>query len=458
VQKGCELMAEELFIPKLGQTVEEVTLLEWKVKDGEQVEFGQEVAEVETDKAVFPLEANANGVIHLGPYKEGDVLPVLTVVAVIGASGDAFKAGGAPAAAETAEAVSAAAGAETAPKRVEAALTAAAPEDKKFISPRARRTAREKGVDATLVTPTGGGGVRVVERDVLAYVRQTPRATPVARRMAEAEGVDLRKVPGSGEGGFITKADVQGALRAAAPAVAQEASGIEQAERVPLKGVRAVIAERMAASARTTARVTMFMDVDVTNLVRLRQQLKEKVESEWGFAPGYNDLLVKVCAAALRRHPYMNVMLDGDTLVRLGQVNVGVAVDTERGLLVPVVRDADRKSLRQVGSELRELVERARAGRALPDDLSGGTFTITNLGMYDVEGFTPMINLPECAILGVGRIGSWPMYVGDELVRRERMVISLAFDHRLVDGAPAARFMQTIKALLEEPGMMIAYV
>ena len=458
-------MAEEFFIPKLGQTVEEVTILGWKVEDGQRVEQGDTVLEVETDKAVFPVEANASGYIHLGPYKAGDVVPVLTVVAVIGKKDDKFEVKGAPAAQPEAQAAAAAAPAEAAP-------AAAAPEapatGKVFASPRARRLAAQEGVDLRLVTPTGGGGVRVAERDVLAYLSERPKATPVAQRMAAEAGIDLRQVVGTGPGGKITREDVERAIQAAAPAApavptpvapspkpAVPLPEVEVLERIPLKGVRAVIAQRMAASVHTTARVTLVSEVDATHFVEMRERLKQQVAEEWGFAPGYNDLLAKIVANALRKFPYMNARLTEDAIELLAHVNIGIAVDTERGLLVPVVRDVDRKSLRQFGEELRQLIECARAGRALPDDLTGGTFTITNLGPYDIDAFTPVINLPEAAILGVGRIAPKVVVRDGQMVIRQMVTLSLAFDHRLVDGAPAARFLQYIKQLVEEPYLLV---
>jgi len=228
-------------------------------------------------------------------------------------------------------------------------------------------------------------------------------------------------------------------------------------ERIPLKGVRAIIAERMGASVHTTARVTLMMEVDATEFVNARTRLKERVEKEWGYTPGYNDLLAKVVVTALRQYPYMNARLASDAIEVMAHVNLGMAVDTERGLLVTVIRNAETKSLRQFGAEFRELVERARKGRSMPDDLSGGTFTITNLGMYDVEGFTPVINMPEAAILGVGRIAPKPAVYKDAIAIRQMMTLSLVFDHRLVDGAPAARFMQSIKQMVEEPYLLLGY-
>jgi pyruvate dehydrogenase E2 component (dihydrolipoamide acetyltransferase) len=450
-------MAKDVFIPKLGQTMEEGTITRWLVEDGAKVEQGQEVLEVETDKAVFAVEATGRGVLHIGPYKPGDVVPVLTVVAIVGKPEDKF----APVGQQPMEAATSTA-AETTPS-TSAAVTPTQPIEHNgqlFASPRARKLANAKGVDLSQVTPTGYEGQRIVERDVLAYLSQLPKATPIAQRVAADTGVDLRTVTGTGPGGKITKEDV---TRVAAPAIPPAVvpspvalPDVEVLERVPLKGVRAIIADRMGASVHTTARVTLFMEADATELVSMRERLKARVEKEWGFAPGYNDLLAKIVATALRRFPYMNARLTQDSIEHLAHVNVGMAVDTDRGLLVPVIHDADQKSLRQFGQEFRELVDRARNGKSLPTDLSGGTFTITNLGMYDVMAFTPVINLPEAAILGLGSITPQPVARDGQVVIRQMMVLSLVFDHRLVDGAPAGRFLQYIKNLIEEPYLLVA--
>jgi pyruvate dehydrogenase E2 component (dihydrolipoamide acetyltransferase) len=448
-------MAEEFFIPKLGQTVEEVTLVNWLVEDGARVSQGQPVMEVETDKAVFPVEANARGVIHIGPYKEGQVLPVLTVVAVIGTPEDKFEVKGTPSALPIlpeGEGASAVAPATPGAASLPSLTGRRAGGEGLFASPRARKLAAEKNVDLAAVPPTGYGGVRVAERDVLAFLAQTPKATPVAQRMAAETGVDLRTVAGTGPGGCIVKEDI---ARAAQPQSSIANPQSEILERIPLKGVRAIIAERLAASVHTTARVTLVTEADATDFVAARTRIKEKVEQDWGFAPGYNDLLARIVTAALRRFPYMNARLAPDAIEILGHVHLGMAVDTERGLLVPVIRDADQKSLRQFGAEFRTLVERARNGRSLPDDLTGGTFTITNLGMYDVDAFTPVINLPEAAILGAGRIAPKVVAYHGKAAIRQMWTLSLVFDHRLTDGAPAARFLQAIKQMVEEPYLLL---
>jgi len=455
-------MSEELFIPKLGQTVEEVTLLNWLVKDGEKVEQGQEVLEVETDKAVFNVEAVESGFIHIGPYKAGQVVPVLEVVALIGEKDDIFKA---PENLRVAGQKNEVLNEKDLPSIQHISkdtidLTALAADETPFISPRARKLAKSKSVNLRAITPTGGGGFRIRESDVLDYLSQSHKASPIAQKMAEDVGLDLRSVRASGPRREITRADVEFALAkrsenfeipSSSRSLAVPLPDMVIADRQPLKGVRGVIAERMGASSRSTARVTLFMDADVTELVAFREKLKAAHESDWGFAPGYNELLAKVCACALRQFSYMNTRLNGDSIERLSKINIGIAVDSEKGLYVPVVRDVDQKDLKAVGAEFRQRVEEVRSSKIMPESLSGGTFTITNLGIYDIDGFTPVINLPEAAILGVGRITPKPVVWEEEIVIRKIMTLSLAFDHRLVDGAPAAKFLQFIKELIENP-------
>jgi pyruvate dehydrogenase E2 component (dihydrolipoamide acetyltransferase) len=492
-------MAKEIFIPKLGQTVEEVTIMEWLVPDGVMVDEGQEIIEVETDKTNFRVEAAAGGYLHRGPFAAGQVVPVLTVVGVIGGEGEMFGETRKQGDKETGEAPAASPDHPVTLRQAQGRLLSpdylvtVSPFDKLragsghrvMASPRARRLAEERGVDLAAIVPTGGGGVRVTERDVVDYLRNVPvtgapapKATPLAEKLATEAGIDLRVIVGTGPGGKVTKEDVEQAIKATVLAVAPIPAApppavvpvvpaprpialpeVEVTECVPLKGVRGIIAERMGTSVHTTARVTLMMEVDATEFVALRERLKAKVEKEWGFAPGYNDLLAKIVATALRKFPYVNARLTPDAIERLAHINLGMAVDTERGLLVPVIRDADKKSLREFGAEFRALVERARQGKSLPDDLTGGTFTITNLGMYDVDAFTPVINLPEAAILGVGRIAPQWAYrpeLPDKPVLRQMLTLSLVFDHRVVDGAPAARFLQYIKELIEEPYLLLA--
>lgn len=444
-------MATDFYIPKLGEAIEQATIVDWLVEDGVEVDIGDEILELETDKAVVPVPANAKGYLHIGPYKAGDVVPIMAVVATIGKKDETF----APGSAEI----------ESEPEEVEttaATDTTTQPE-----------TTSAEEADLSQVTPTDGKGAQMVEQEVLADLESMPKATPVAQKMATDLGLDLHTVTGSGERGKITKEDVlqaTSAEKAPAPIPVSEPTPTpplpapptpptpteDVSERVPLKGVRGIVTRRMAESAQTTARVALVTEVDATELVALREQLKGKFSEEWGFAPGYNELLAMIVANALRQFPYMNARLsaDGEAIEHLKPINIGVAVDTERGLLVTVLRDVDKKGLQELGANFRELIGRARAGKSTLTDLSGGTFTISNLGMHRIDAFTPVINLPEAAILGVGRIMPKPVVQDEEIVIRKMLTLSLVIDHRLADGAPAARFLDYICELIEEPYLL----
>jgi pyruvate dehydrogenase E2 component (dihydrolipoamide acetyltransferase) len=446
---------KEVILPKLGQTMEFGTIIEWLKQEGDQVQRGEVLFTVESDKATLEVESPTKGYLRKILVPAGEEHPVLIPVALITKTLDedisswpAGKLAGLQIEESANERMS-----ESVVQTKEISETSQV-SDRIFSSPRARKLARERGVELALVAGSGPNG-RIVERDIVTYLESTPKATPVAQRVAEQAGVDLREVQGSGPGGRITKADVEGAA-VPAPPVHTVAAAPTTAAEVPMSGVRSVIARRMHAGHSETAPVTLTMEVDATDLVQIRERLKASLADKLGFSIGYNDLLIKIVARALREFPYMNARLDGDTIHQLGEVHVALAVDTERGLLVPVVRDADRKGMAEFAAELRDVIERARAGTALPDELSGSTFTITNLGMFEVDAFTPIINLPEAAILGVGRIKDYAAVVEGEIAVRKMMWLSLTFDHRLVDGAPAARFLQRIKQYVEEPYLLLA--
>jgi len=470
----------EIILPKLGQTVEEGRIVEWLKQEGDAVARGDVLYTVETDKAVLDVEATRKGVLRKILVGEGELRPVLTVVGLITRKADdpLEEVGASTTEAPPASELPVPAKEAEVPSGEKPARTG-----RLFASPRARKLAREHNVAIEDVEGTGPNG-RIVERDVMAYLASppagAPAASPVAQRLAADLGVDLRMVTGTGPQGRIVKADVEAAAVSVAPevpvpspaasadaeaadaeAAAAEAGGI--LAEVPLSGIRAVIAQRMHESHQLTAPVTLTMEVDATAFVALRENLKASLAKELGFNLGYNDLLVKLSAKALRQFPYMNAQLDetggvagGGVIRHLDGVHIGLAVDTERGLLVPHVSNVDQKGLVEIARDIRAMAERARAGRSLPDELSGGTFTITNLGMYEVDGFTPIINYPEAAILGVGRIKAMPAVVDGEIAVRQMVWLSLTFDHRLVDGAPAARFLQYIKRLIEEPYLLLA--
>jgi pyruvate dehydrogenase E2 component (dihydrolipoamide acetyltransferase) len=461
-------MAEDLFIPKLGQTVDEVVLINWLVEDGTKVEFGDPVLEVETDKAIFNVEANAKGVIRLGPHKVGETLPVLTVVATIGKANEAFSPSSEVLSPEGEEKPEKSLEPAEVSQVLEAVEETAKPQrEKVFASPRARKLANEEGVDVSQLTPTGGEGIRVIEQDVKNYLQAAkPNATPVAGGLAKEVGLSLVGISGSGPKGVITRKDVirtireklrsstTTPLRAAAP---KELAKLSVTETIPLRSVRKLIFDRMGESVHTTARVTLVTEIDATKLVALRERFKVEKASKWGFTPGYNELIGSLVARTLPDFPYVNARINADetSIEHLGEVNLGIAVDTERGLVVPVIKNADQIDLQAFGTSFRRLIDRAQTGRFQPEDLEGGTFTITNLGNFEVDAFTPVINLPQAGILGIGRIQEKVVPIEGEIIIRKMMTLSLVFDHRIIDGAPAARFLQQIKLNIESPSLIL---
>jgi pyruvate dehydrogenase E2 component (dihydrolipoamide acetyltransferase) len=344
---------------------------------------------------------------------------------------------------------------------------------RRFVSPRARLRARELGVDLLQVRGTGPQA-RVVEADVLAAAQaraqpQAPAAvepqrqavTPVARRLAQEHGVALEELQGTGPGGRVTQEDVLRAAAQRAPTAAP--SGVPtptpatapagDGQVVPLSRVRRITAERMAASSQAVARVTLFLEADLSEAARFRRQLAPEFERLGTPKLPWDALFAKAAGLALAEHPQVNAQwVEGQGLRRTPDVSVGVAVALDpEGLVVPVLRQADRRSLRELAGDLLALVEKARANRLAPADMQGGGFTITNLGQYRVDGFTPIVNPPEAAILGVGRIADKPVVVDGKVEARTSCTLSLSFDHRVVDGAPAAAFLARLAELLERP-------
>lgn len=437
-------MAEEVFIPKFGQTVEEVTIVEWVAADGASIQTGDELLRVETDKAIFTVEATTSGILHRGPYKEGDVVSILTVVAVIGKEGEQFSSHeqGFDPSVDPLKKLSSA-------ESVEMVTLSGDTKAKIFASPRARRIAHEKNISLENVIPTGAGGRRIIEKDVLSAAARKPKLTPLAQKIAQEAGINVESLQINKE--RIKKGDILEVLEKSQKVTNLEELDEISVERIPVKGIRAVIAEHMRTSVLTTARVTLAMEVDASELVFLRSRFRDRYEGLWGFSPGYLELISKIVTTALLKYPYLNARFNQDFIEVYNTVNLGIAVDTERGLIVPVIRGAEKLSLRKFAERMRKLANAARQGNISPDDLQGGTFTITNLGNYDIDIFTPIINYPEIAILGIGRIVDRVVPYHNEIAIRPMVILSLVFDHRLVDGAPAARFLQEIKRLIEDP-------
>ena len=280
------------------------------------------------------------------------------------------------------------------------------------------------------------------------------RATPVAQRVAQGAGIDLAVVSPTGPGARIQRSDVEAAIRAQQVPLAPAPAPPEgDHETVPVSRVRRLIAQRMLGSAQETASVTLTTEADATALVALRDQLRAALEPRGRLLPSYNDLLIKITALALLQHPALNATWQEETILLWHAVHMGLAVDAPDGLVVPVVRDAQAHSVGQIAGVTHDLIARAQARQLRAEEMQGGTFTITNLGMFGIDAFTPIINLPQSAILGVGRIAARPAVVNDQVVPRKLMALSLTFDHRVADGATAARFLNLVREYVEEPSL-----
>jgi pyruvate dehydrogenase E2 component (dihydrolipoamide acetyltransferase) len=431
-------MAIEIVLPRLGWTMEEGTLVEWLKQDGDPVKPGEIIFTVESDKAVNEIESFDEGVLRIPADSPppGTKMPVGTLLAYILQPGEAMPAGRASTAAANAIAVAAPAASTTALSSRRSGPA---------ISPRARRLARQLGVDWSSLKGSGASG-RIAERDIQAASR-APRVSPVARRMAQEAGVDLSTLAAQKPGARLQRQDVEAALAPPVPAAGEAA---------PLSSLRRIIAQRMGQSSRETAAVTLFAEADATELVALRQRFKEALSPRQQRVPTYNDLFLKLTAIALAEHPALNASWQEDAIQVHAQVDIGMAVDTEAGLLVPVLRQVDRLSLQELAAQSAALAEGARTRRLKPDQLQGATFTVTNLGMYNIDAFTPIIDLPQCAILGLGRIDLRPAVREGQVVPRHQVVLSLSFDHRVVDGGPAARFLDAVRQYTEQPHLWLA--
>ncbi|MDE0199312.1 MAG: 2-oxo acid dehydrogenase subunit E2 [Caldilineaceae bacterium] len=453
-------MAYEVTMPRLGWTMEEGVFGEWLKQDGDEVQAGDLLFTVEGDKATQEVEVFESGILHLPSTAPapGDVIPVGALLAYIVQAGEALPAEGSQSpqigVQERQSSMASPVGAaEPAVQGNPATKTVAADgRGAPTISPRARRVAGELGVDWTLLTGSGRTG-RIVERDVRAAAETMVEPvgvdiSPVARRMAVEAGISLEELAAVRPGGRIQREDVEAAIAARRQPVPADETA---AHVLPHTRIRQITAQRMAESAHTTAPVTLTTEADATELVALREQLKSSYTRRGLAVPSYNDIYIKLSAAALQEHPRLNSSWGDEGLVLHGEIHIGFAVETERGLLAPVLRDVPAKSLRVIATESASLIEGAQQERLSHEAMQGGTFTITNLGMYGIDAFTPIINLPQAAILGIGRIVCKPAVHDGEVVPRQVVALSLTFDHRVVDGAPAARFLNTIREFVSEP-------
>jgi pyruvate dehydrogenase E2 component (dihydrolipoamide acetyltransferase) len=393
-------MAQEIVLPQWGMEMQDATVVRWLKQEGDPVQEGEPLVELETAKIATELESIASGVVAHILVPEGATVPIRTVLAIVAAPG---------------EQVSRPAGA--APCGTAARATGPAASSRSAAPP----------------APT----------EVAVQV------TPAARHLARQHGLDLRRVQGTGPRGRILIEDVQKALEVQSQPTAQPA------QIVPIRGMRQTIAARMVQSLQTMAQVTLTTEVDVTEAMTLRAGLARQWP-ESGLSPLH--LVIKATARALKEHPRMNAVQKEHEVELVQEIRIGVAVSLEEGLLVPTIHRADAKHLAQIVSESRDLATKAREGRTSYDEVTGGTFTITNLGAYGIDAFTPIINPPQVGILGMGRVVEKPVVYQGEIVKRSMMFLSLTFDHRVIDGAPAAAFLHTLKGHLEDPWWMVAAV
>ncbi len=432
-------MRVDVIMPQMGESIAEGTLTKWLKKVGDKVARDEPIFEISTDKVDAEIPSPAAGVLAVVKVKEGETVPVNTVVALIEAEGGAaVSAGAAPPAARPGPA----APREAAPARLAPPVSAAGAGAGEI--PRAAHLA--------------GAGVTVEE------LRRV-RSSPVVRKIAREHDIDIGRIPGTGIGGRVTKKDVLSALEgagarasaAAAPGAAAAAPAArpvyapgERVSVVPMTPMRRKIAEHMVLSRRTSAHVTTVFEVDMTRVMRLREEHRQAFQERHGVRLTVTPFLVKAAVEALKAFPVVNASIDGDNVVYKKDVHVGIAVALEWGLIVPVVKNADDRSLSGIAKAVSDLADRARNRKLLPDEIQGGTFTITNPGVFGSLFGTPIINQPQVAIMGVGAIAKRPVVVNDAIGIRSMVYLSLSFDHRLLDGAIADQFMAHVKETLQE--------
>ena len=450
-------MASVIIMPKQGLLMEEGTITKWLAKEGEQTTEGAPLFEMETDKLTITMDSTATGTVLKILHPEGDTVPITQPIAIVGQPGEDISAllgGEAPAAAPAAAAPEApTAEAAPAPQPV----VEHAPGERVFSSPRARLRAEENGVDIAAVPGSGPDGL-VVERDVQTYIANQPAVTPLAANQARIQGIDLSGLTGTGPNGKITTEDLHIASAAVEPAPAAEPipGQLTRGTRTEaMSGMRKAISRNMLTSKSTNAQTNHRMVVDMTAAVALRRQYKAL-----GIKISYNDIIVRACAKALQDFPIVNASVDGSDIVYHDYVNIGTAVSVPGGLIVPVIRDADIIGLTGIAAKSAELIEKAREGRLTEADYHGGTFTVSSLGMFDLDDFVAIINPPESAILAVGKIAKTPVVVTDDegedqVVIKSMCALCLSYDHRIIDGAEAAKFLQKLKSYLQNPILLI---
>jgi len=437
-------------MPKLGMTMKVGKVSKWYKNEGDPVEKGENLFEVETEKITNKIESPGTGILFQVVVPEGSTVPVGTILAVIAQAGEQPERIEGIHAGEVVE-MKAEAG-KPPSARAETGLV----EKKRILAtPSARRVAKELDVDLALVPGTGPDG-KIKEADVLKFHEEgppAPKITPLAAEIAKQEGLDISKIIGTGENGKITRQDVERALAAGKVVPEEEPSPVKV---IPFEGMRKIIADNMHASLQNAAQLTAFTEVDVTEMVRFRDLMRAEYKKDDSVKISYNDIIVMATARALMRHRIMNSTLVGEEILVHDTVHLGIAVALSEGLIVPKLRNAEKKNLLQIAWEVRQLAQKAREGALCVEEVTDGTFTISNVSMLGMDGFTPVLNPPETGILGVGRVIEKPAVFNGEITIRHMMTLSLTFDHRVVDGAPAMTFLKDLARYLEQPMLIMA--
>jgi pyruvate dehydrogenase E2 component (dihydrolipoamide acetyltransferase) len=465
-------MAIEILLPKLGLTMEEGTVEEWLVADGSVITVGMPILRLATDKIDVDVEAEADGILAQG-VENGATLEPGSILGWLLAEGETPPRGGVPAAAAPPTPVVNTA--DTGPVDI-TSMQQVGPGERIFISPNARRVALELNIDPTSVSGTGPGG-RVLSEDIEEAAALSAQGggqgrpgrviSPLARRDARDAGIDPTKI--ETDNGVVRRSDLRDASASspqssAAAALVSSTSiasttGVADSETtsiIPMKGMRGTIAARMQQSLTEMAQLTHGFEVSMDAVVELRAEMKNQYAALGVAVPSLNDFVVRAAALALRQHPILNATIIDKEIHLLGRIHMGLAVAVPGGLMVPVIHDADQLSLPELARTTRDLAERCRSGSIGLDDLEGATFAVTSLGTYGVDFFTPVINPGNVGILGVGRLRDSGKWEGENFVRTQVLTLSLTFDHRAVDGAPAAEYLQTISQLLARPLVLVS--
>lgn len=438
-------MATEIIMPKAGMDMEEGTIIKWLKNVGDTVETGEPLLEILTDKVNMEVEAEVSGTLIDIRANEGDLLPVFTVIGYIGQAGEKAPSDEKTPSGEATPSIKVEkiGTIEDTIKEVETILSSSNPLDKVRATPAARKMAKDRNLDLGDIAGSGPFG-RVQKLDVEEF--NVIKATPLATKMAEVENIDLSTVKGSGVGGKITKED----LNLDPVKIEEKASNI-----IPMVGLRKIIAQRMKESLDKSAPVTLHTEVDMTNTNVLREKLKPIIQKEIDNKITVTDLLIMATSKALMKYPIVNATLVEEGIRVHDYVNMGIAVGLENGLLVPVIKGTDKMTLKDIVASRTDIVKRTLSNKVTPDELSGSTFTISNLGMYDTISFNSIINQPNSAILSVGATVKRMRIIDDTPQIRQVMNMSITLDHRVMDGLVGAQFLQYLKDLLEDPNLLL---